>query len=309
MYLEINLAEANPNNHLTLIKFGLPYIIAWVAGSSIGLLEIFVTFPNYIRYALFNKWASLLIAVNGFFGLIIFSIIFQLYKPRDIFGYTLLPIIVGLFFPVIIRTHFDLAKLLDKNSELSIPINLAWLYDKFQKPCKTKIDTLVIRKKAIPRINQLIENYTIEQIYILGIKYVRSARTMSETEKQQEIKELENIFNQANARNQDSIKIQLASKVENYFGDQLLDSAILEQQGISRSDERNTLAKKIVYRFTLEYVVEIATKLLSSEKDREKVRNWYREEKEGLRQQRNTIVFLLLNKFSINEVAAAFWKK
>ena len=143
MYLKINLAEANPNNYLTPIKFGLPYIIAWVAGSTIGLLDIFVTFPNYIRYALFNRWASLLIAVNGFLGLIVFSIIFQLYKPRDIFACILLGIIVGLCFPVIIRTRFDLAKLFDENSELSIPINLAWLYDKFQKPCKTRIDKLV----------------------------------------------------------------------------------------------------------------------------------------------------------------------
>ncbi len=167
-----------------------PYGIVMLIGGIVGLAEISSTFPNYPREALLTRWAQILILVNALAAALAFWIA-RIYVSPENLG--LLIVGVGVGFQALIRTRFTLAKQIG-GSGGDVELNLGWLYDQFQRLCKTQIDLELMqgRRTAVTR---LLERYpTLADLYSLATYTVLARATLTPQEREERLAVLEKLF-------------------------------------------------------------------------------------------------------------------
>jgi hypothetical protein len=242
----------------TILRAGVPYVIVALLGGSVGLSEIASTFPSYPREALHARWARLLVLVNILLCTVAFWVA-RLFAPQV--NVALLVIGIGVGFQVLIRTHFTLARQLGGTGGVSF--NFGWLYDQFQRLCKTQIDRELMNSRLVA-VEGLLERFpSLAELYSVALYTITTRTTLTAEERQGKLAELEELFgSQAPAY---FVRANLALSILENGG--LVSVDPLFAQPASRTQNGATtagLAKQLMEKYSLNELVYLTQQMTDS---------------------------------------------
>lgn len=122
-----------------------PFVLVCSVGALIGAAEVIATFPDVAVEAMSTRWAALLVLTNAFAIVVVFSVAASgLQDTRHPLAWSFA---IALGFIVLMRTRFVFARdLSGLETREGVSIDTGWVYGRFQRVCRQRIDDDLMRR-------------------------------------------------------------------------------------------------------------------------------------------------------------------